>query len=240
MEEFDLKLLKAEVFTHRHWEKDIPVLNPGGWFGKARVLSIEGGFVPLRLVVEADGLSEAIDVLAEHEKYKSEILIPEADYEDYGEPVCAGQILPGGIEAPEDGWLSLGRTYYPASSRHTLLQAEVAGNYSLPCRTSHVDELLLSRCPLAPHSILYTHPDWGVLKSMSPKAYDNFQNICSFEGTLEWVHKHAPLHLGETEINYDEGCLDIIRGGDKGEHIDVEETYPEIHRQFIRSQALKS
>jgi hypothetical protein len=238
--EFDLSLLKAEVFICRHWEKDIPILNPGDWFGKARVLSIEGGYVPLRLVVEADAFDEAIDVLADHETYKREVVIPEADYADYGTHVYAGTILPSGEAAPVEGWVDLNDAFLPASSGHTLMEADHAGNASIPCRTSHVDELRLKTNPGIRHNILYTHPDWEVLKSMSPQAFYDFLNICSLDSTLEWVHKYAALHLGETEVNYSEGCVDIIRGGDKGESIVVEETYPEIHRQLLRHQAKKS
>jgi hypothetical protein len=32
---------------------DIPVLNPGGWFGRAWLLEIGGSYWPLFLVVEA-------------------------------------------------------------------------------------------------------------------------------------------------------------------------------------------
>ena len=238
--EFDLKLLKAEVFICKHWEKDIPILNPGDWFGKARVLSIEGGYVPLRLVVEADDLSAAIDVLADHETYKREVLIPEDEYRDYGTRVFAGTVMPGGRKAPEDGWLTLGHTYIPDSAKRTLREADFAGNDGLPCRTSHVDELGLKTNPGIRHNILYAHPDWTELKTMSPQAFYDFLNICSFESILEWVHKYTVLHLGETEVNYNMGVVDIIRGGDKGECIDVEEDYPEIYRQYQRAQAKKS
>ena len=110
---FDLKQLRAEVFTYNHWEKDIPILNPGDWFGKARVLSIEGGYVPLRLVVEADGLSEAIDVLADHETYKREVVIPETDFGDYYSDVVAScAILPAGREPPKTAGLILTRSSF--------------------------------------------------------------------------------------------------------------------------------
>lgn len=221
---FDLKLLRAEIFTCNHWEKDIPILNPGDWFGKARVLSVEGGYVPLRLVVEADGFSEAIDVLADHETYKREVVIPEVEYGDYGTRALVG-------------WTDLWGTQI---DDRTLIEADFAGNDSVPCRTSHVDELCVHRRPGVPEPILYTHPDWTALKTMSPQAYDAFQNISSFEDTLYWVHKYAPLHHGETEVSEDGWYLNIVRGGDKGESIDVEVDYPEIYRQYQRAQAKKS
>ena len=43
--------------------KDIIVLNPGGWFGKAWLLEIGGSYWPLFLVVESDSISDAIDEL---------------------------------------------------------------------------------------------------------------------------------------------------------------------------------
>lgn len=43
--------------------KDIPVLNPGDWFGKAWLIEIGGSYSPLFLVAEADSVSDAIDEL---------------------------------------------------------------------------------------------------------------------------------------------------------------------------------
>ena len=43
---------------------DIPVLNPGDWFGKAWLLEIGGSYWPLFLVVEADSVTDAIDETA--------------------------------------------------------------------------------------------------------------------------------------------------------------------------------
>src|SRR5688572_2703498 len=64
---------------------DIPVLNPGGWFGKAWLLEIGGSYWPLFLVVEADSVSDAIDELADDEKYGHQIVVPETDLDDYPE-----------------------------------------------------------------------------------------------------------------------------------------------------------
>jgi hypothetical protein len=65
--------------------KDIIVLNPGGWFGKCWLLEIGGSYWPLFLVVEADSVSDAIDELADHEKYGFHIVVPEEDLGDYPE-----------------------------------------------------------------------------------------------------------------------------------------------------------
>lgn len=65
--------------------KDIPVLNAGGWFGKTWLLEIGGSYWPLYLVVEADSVSDAIDELADHEKYGFHIVVPVEDLGDYSE-----------------------------------------------------------------------------------------------------------------------------------------------------------
>ncbi|MBN9519366.1 hypothetical protein J0H58_12725 [bacterium] len=64
---------------------DIPVLNPGAWFGKAWLLEVGGSFWPLFLVVEADGVTDAIDELADHDQYAFHILVPDEDLGDYPE-----------------------------------------------------------------------------------------------------------------------------------------------------------
>jgi hypothetical protein len=64
---------------------DIPVLNPGGWFGKTWLLEIGGSYWPLLLVVEADSVSDAIDELADHEKFGHHIVVPPEDLGDYPE-----------------------------------------------------------------------------------------------------------------------------------------------------------
>jgi hypothetical protein len=65
--------------------KDIIVLNPGGCFGKTWLLEIGGSYWPLFLVVEADSVSDAIDELADHEKYGQQIVVPPEDLGDYSE-----------------------------------------------------------------------------------------------------------------------------------------------------------
>jgi len=76
--------IKARGTLYGDKIEDIPVINPGNWFGKTWLLEIGGSYFPLFLVVEADTVSDAIDELAEHEKYGNLILVE--DYlEDYPE-----------------------------------------------------------------------------------------------------------------------------------------------------------
>lgn len=65
--------------------KDIPVLNPGDWFGKCYLIEIGGSYWPTYLVVEADSVSEAIDELAENQKYGHLITVADEDLGDYPE-----------------------------------------------------------------------------------------------------------------------------------------------------------
>jgi hypothetical protein len=64
---------------------DIPVLNPGGWFGKTWLLEVGGSYWPLFLIVEADSVTDAIDELAESEKYGFHIVVADEDLADYPE-----------------------------------------------------------------------------------------------------------------------------------------------------------
>ncbi len=65
--------------------KEIPVLDPGDWFGKCWLIEIGGSYVPLFLVVEADTITDAIDELADNEKYGHQIVMDEADLVGYPE-----------------------------------------------------------------------------------------------------------------------------------------------------------
>lgn len=77
--------------------KSVPVLNPGGWFGKTWLLEIGGSYWPLFLVVEADSVTDAIDELADNEKYGHNIVVPPEDLGDYPEDDrhygASGQVL---------------------------------------------------------------------------------------------------------------------------------------------------
>jgi hypothetical protein len=65
--------------------KDMPVLNPGGWFGKTWLLEIGGSYWPLFLIVEADLAQDAIDELADNAKYGHQIIVSDEDLGDYPE-----------------------------------------------------------------------------------------------------------------------------------------------------------
>lgn len=77
--------IKACGTLNEHGFKDIPVLNPGDWFGKTWLLEIGGSYWPLFLAVEADSVTDAIDELADNEKYGSNIIVDDADLGDYPE-----------------------------------------------------------------------------------------------------------------------------------------------------------
>jgi hypothetical protein len=68
-----------------HELTNIPVLNPGDWFGKAWLVELGGSYFPLFLFVEADSMSDAIDELAENEKYGHQIIVADDDLCDYPE-----------------------------------------------------------------------------------------------------------------------------------------------------------
>lgn len=65
--------------------KDIPVLNPGDYFGKCYLIEIGGSYWPLYLIVEADSVTDALDVLAGNQKYGHQIVVDDADLGDYPE-----------------------------------------------------------------------------------------------------------------------------------------------------------
>jgi hypothetical protein len=64
---------------------DIPVINLGGWFGKAWLVEIGGSYTPLFLIVEADTVSDAIDELSDDPTFGHQIHVPESDLDDYPE-----------------------------------------------------------------------------------------------------------------------------------------------------------
>lgn len=76
---------------------DIQVLNPGDWFGKAWLVEIGGSYSSLYLVIEADSMSDAIDELADNEKYGHLIIVEDKDLGDYNLDDChygpSGQVL---------------------------------------------------------------------------------------------------------------------------------------------------
>ena len=76
---------------------NIPVINPGDWFGKAWLIEIGGSYSPLFLIVEADTIQDAIDELADNEKYGHNIVVPVEDLADYDTETCnygpSGQVI---------------------------------------------------------------------------------------------------------------------------------------------------
>ena len=65
--------------------KDIPVINPGGWFGKTWLIEIGGSYSSTYLVVEAGSLCDAIDELADSEHHGHHIIVSDEDLGDYPE-----------------------------------------------------------------------------------------------------------------------------------------------------------
>jgi hypothetical protein len=89
--------ITAKATFHGHDLTNIPVLNPGDWFGKCWLLEIGGSHSPVYLIAEADGLDDAIDVLADDEKYGHNIVVSDDDLDDYDLNDChfgpSGQVL---------------------------------------------------------------------------------------------------------------------------------------------------
>jgi hypothetical protein len=89
--------ITANATFNGHEFTDIPVLNPGDWFGKTWLLEIGGSYSPLYLIVEADGLDEAIDELADNEEYGHNIVVSDDGLDDYDLNDChygpSGQVL---------------------------------------------------------------------------------------------------------------------------------------------------
>ncbi len=77
--------ITASCTLHKHTLTDIPVLNPGNWFGKTWLLELGGSYTPLFLVVEADTISDAIDELSDSETYGHQIHVSDEDLGDYPE-----------------------------------------------------------------------------------------------------------------------------------------------------------
>lgn len=73
----------AQATFYGHELTDIPVINPGDWFGKTWLLEIGGGYTPLFLTVEADSAQYAIDELADSDKYGHHIVVTDEDLADY-------------------------------------------------------------------------------------------------------------------------------------------------------------
>ena len=89
--------VKACANLNGHELKDIPVINPGDWFGKTWLIEIGGSYFPLFLIVEADTMQDAIDELADNEKYGHNIIVADEDLADYDAETCkygpSGQVI---------------------------------------------------------------------------------------------------------------------------------------------------
>ena len=110
-------LVKAHATFHGHTLTDIPVLNPGDWFGKAWLIEIGGSYSPLFLVVEADSVQDAIDELAENSKFGHHIVVPDEDLGDY----------------PEDE-RHYGPSGQPLDLDHLLIHGQEGTACPFPCR----------------------------------------------------------------------------------------------------------
>lgn len=89
--------ITAKAKLHNHELSDIPVLNLGDWWGKTWLVEIGGSYAPLFLIVEADFVQDAIEELADDEKYGHLICVANEDLGDYDPDDChygpSGQVL---------------------------------------------------------------------------------------------------------------------------------------------------
>lgn len=112
-----MSTITAKAVFNGHELNDIPVLNPGDWFGKCWLVEIGGSYWPLFLIVEADSISDAIDGLADNDKYGHQIVVANEDLGDY----------------PEDD-----RHYGPSGQvldlDHLLVHGLEGANCPFPCR----------------------------------------------------------------------------------------------------------
>jgi hypothetical protein len=77
--------ITASCKFHDHDLTDIPVINPGDWFGKTWLVELGGSYTPLFLVVEADTICDAVDELSDNETYGHQIHVTDEDLADYPE-----------------------------------------------------------------------------------------------------------------------------------------------------------
>lgn len=89
--------ITATCELNDHQLTDLPVVNPGNWFGKTWLLEIGGSYSPLFLIVEADSPSDAIDELADSETFGHHIVVADEDLGDYDSETCnygpSGQVV---------------------------------------------------------------------------------------------------------------------------------------------------
>jgi hypothetical protein len=77
--------ITASCKFNGHALTDIPVINPGGWFGKTWLLELGGSYSPLFLIVEADSMSDAVDELSDNQTYGHLIHVSDENLGDYPE-----------------------------------------------------------------------------------------------------------------------------------------------------------
>jgi hypothetical protein len=77
--------IKANCVFHEKEITSIPVVNPGGWFGKTWLVEVQFSNWPIQLIVEADNISDAIDELSDSEQYGNLINVEDEDLDDYPE-----------------------------------------------------------------------------------------------------------------------------------------------------------
>jgi len=89
--------ITANANFHGHHLADMPVINPGGWFGKTWLIEIGGSYSAFFLIVEAESMCSAIDELADDEKHGHHIVVADEDLGDYDPEDCyysgSGSIL---------------------------------------------------------------------------------------------------------------------------------------------------
>ena len=89
--------IKAKANFNGQELTDIPVINPGDWFGKAWLIEIGGSYSSICLIVEAGSMSDAIDELADSEKYGHHIVVEDDNLDDYDLDSChygpSGQVI---------------------------------------------------------------------------------------------------------------------------------------------------
>lgn len=89
--------ITANATINGHEITNIPVINPGGWFGKTWLLEIGGSMEAHYLIVEADSVCSAIDELADSDTHAHHIVVDEEYLDDYDPETChygpSGQVL---------------------------------------------------------------------------------------------------------------------------------------------------
>lgn len=90
-------MITASFTFHGRKHENIPVINPGDWFGKTWLIAINYGHDSLLLIAEADTMANAIDELADSKEHGHLILVSDPDLADYDPENCeygpSGQVI---------------------------------------------------------------------------------------------------------------------------------------------------